>query len=182
MAYTLMMVIALGAAEPAPAPGADAPHPPETVASTDGAASIELEVNTVKKPGYGLGVRDVAIQKGPETYKLQARSWNEIVRDDPDLSLLDRRGRMLGGGITMTAIGGGWLMISTAVALDGHYARSAVGGLFQWILPSMILSGGAIMTITALSARRRLRAAQRKIHVAPYATGGTAGVTLAGRF
>jgi hypothetical protein len=174
--------------EPAPAP-APVPEPADPPSQsrdlTGGFASpsaIEFQTSTVHRPRYGLGIESVAVDRGPEQFQLAPKTWNEIVRDDPDLLHLHRKGRLLGGGIALTAVGGSWLMLSTALAMDGHYSRTAVGGLFQWVMPAGLFAGGAIMTVVAVRARRRLREEQRRLFAAPYASAGQTGVMVSGRF
>jgi hypothetical protein len=170
------------AATEAPAPEAWAPEQLEPVPASSEESTIEFEKSTVKKARYGLGITDVQVDRGPEKYRLHVRTWNEIVREDPDLRRYQGQGRMFSGGIVLTSIGGTWLALSTALMLDGHYARTSVGGFFQWFVPGTLATTGLIMTIVSVRARHKLRAAHRRFFPAPYASADQAGVAVTGRF
>jgi hypothetical protein len=137
----------------------------------------------VARPGYDLGVEGVEVEKPNGTrYKLSARQWNQIVREDPELWQLHVRGRLLVPGIIMSSLGGTWLVISSALAIDGLRSETATEGLFQWGFPAAIVLTGATMTIVGVAARRRLHEARRRMFVGPYADGRGGGVSLVGRF
>lgn len=137
----------------------------------------------VAKPGYDLGLDEVRVQKANGTqYRLTARQWNDLVREDPELWQLHVRGRLLVPGIILTSIGGTWLAVSTAFAIDGYHDRSALVGLFQWGFPAVMLVSGAAMTIVGVAAKRRLHDARRRIYVGSYANRQGGGISLTGRF
>jgi len=183
--------LALLSTPPAPAEATAAPAPATPAAAVSAPAPAESLPDPhvedpglrVAKPGYDLGIDEVHVKKANGTqYRLTARQWNDLVREDPELWRLHTRGRLLVPGIVLGSVGGVWLTLSTALRIDGWRSDTATGALFQWGLPAAIAFTGVAMTIVGVSARRRLFEARRRMYVSPYANGRTAGVTLAGRF
>lgn len=160
----------------APAPGsAPAEQLPEPQVSEPGLR--------VARPGYDLGIDEVHVQKSNGTaYRLSARQWRDLVREDPELWRLHTRGRLFVPGIVFTSVGGVWLAVSSAFAIDGWKSQSATEALFQWGFPVAIAFTGVTMTIVGVTARRRLHDIRRRMYVSPMASGRGAGLTLAGRF
>jgi hypothetical protein len=115
-------------------------------------------------------------------YKLSARRWRDIVREDPELYRLHRRGRLLIPGIVLLSVGTVFLATSTALAFDGVRTRTAIGGLFRWGIPGAMAVAGAAMTGVGAASRRQLIEAKRRMYVAPYASREGGGVAAGGRF
>lgn len=134
------------------------------------------------QPKYGLEIGEVSVNAGSHQYRLSAREWKQLLREDPVLNHLHRRGRLMVPGIVLTAVGGTWLAISTAVAIDGEVSHSAVGALGQWIFPSAMFLSGAIMTWAGARARRELHEHRLRLYMAPHASLRSAGFTVGGRF
>ncbi len=168
-------------AEPAPAPVEAAPVSAAAEALPD--PQWQEEGMRVTKPGYDLGVNEVNLRKANGTqYKLTARQWRDIVREDPELWRLHVRGRLMVPGIVLTSVGGVWMSISIAFAIDVGQEPSAVAKLFQWGFPAALLVSGAAMTIAGVRARRQLHEARRRMYVAPHANRTGGGLALVGRF
>lgn len=136
----------------------------------------------VTSPGYDLGVSEIQVDRGSASYRFRARSWADVVREDPELSALQRRTRLIVPGVTLTSIGGAWLAISTALTIDGIHADTATGALFQWGVPSALLLSGVTMAIVGGHARYRLRRERERLFVAPQLGRGGSGVVIGGRF
>ena len=137
----------------------------------------------VTRPGYDLGVSEVHVQKSNGTaYRLSARQWRDLVREDPELWRLHVRGRQFIPGIVLTSVGGVWLAISTAFTMDGAPAETATGKLFQWGFPVVIAVTGVALTIAGGTARRQLHEARRRMYVAPHASRQGGGLAVVGRF
>jgi hypothetical protein len=137
----------------------------------------------VTRPGYDLGVSEVHVQKSNGTaYRLSARQWRDVVREDPELWRLHVRGRQFVPGIVLMSVGGVWLAASTAFAMDVAQSESAVARLFQWGLPVTIAVTGVALTIVGGTARRQLHEARRRMYVAPHASRQGGGLAVVGRF
>lgn len=141
---------------------------------------------TAKPAPYDLEVGEVEIKRPEATYRLTARRWKQIVREDPELWHLHKRGRLLVPGIVFLGVSTLWLSTATAVYVDfqrGYdYSPTATEALFQWVFPSAMFVAGAMMTYVGVKARRDLRKAQQRLYVSPYASRGAAGLTVGGRF
>jgi hypothetical protein len=125
----------------------------------------------------------VHVQKSNGTaYRLSARQWRDVVREDPELWRLHVRGRQFVPGIVLMSVGGVWLAASTAFAMDVAQSDSAVARLFQWGLPVTIAVTGVALTIVGGTARRQLHEARRRMYVAPHASRQGGGLAVVGRF
>jgi hypothetical protein len=131
---------------------------------------------------YGLRVGEVDNRGGRKRFVLEVREWDDLVEQDPKLQLLERRSRALTPGAVLVAAGGVHLVIASALALDGHYATTATGSLFQWGMGAAVLVTGTILTVVGVRARRQLRAEQQRLYLAPTATTKSAGATATIRF
>lgn len=158
-------------AAPVEAPNSD----PELKWSDDGL--------TVARPAYGMSVDGVTrTADGKPHYELSPKNWHQMVRENPTLARYQRRSKLLGPGIGALVVGGSWLALSGALAMDGYYAKTATGALFQWGVPATVLVSGAIMTSVGVSGRRSLEKAQDRFYFSPYASQTGAGATVGGRF
>ena len=182
VSLTLMAAAPVADSAETPTSDVSTPAPDPSWAEPHNGPDVSFEPIEVQKPRYGVGITEMNIRTKNDQYKVEVRKWNDIVREDPTLHHWHRQSRMLGGGIAMIVAGGLWLSISTAVTLDGHYTPSATTGLFAYVMPTAILASGGIMTIVALSARRKLLREQRRIYGSPYASASGGGLTLTGRF
>jgi hypothetical protein len=172
-------------AQPAAAPAAPAP-----TADTDAFDDLQLDPRpnagpTPQPAPYNLELSEAEVHRPEATYKLTARRWRQMVREDPQLWHLHKRGRLVIPGAIFLSVSGVWLSISTAVALDSRgsdWDSSHVERLFQWGLPAAMLVSGAVMTFVGAKARRDLREIQQRLYVAPYMAKGSGGVTFSARF
>jgi hypothetical protein len=179
--FTLTLLLAQPAPEAQPAPAAVTT--PAPVASPQPVATAPAPTGSAAP--YELELSEAEIKRPEATYRLTARRWREMVREDPHLWHLHKRGRLVIPGAIFLSVSGVWLSISTAVYLDTRsdgYRQSATENLFQWVLPSAMFAAGAIMTYVGAKARRDLRLQQQKLYVAPYASAGQGGLSLSGRF
>lgn len=184
------------AATEAPAPVAAAPRAAaDEAAPADGAGPrsnadgppIEWPDDGLKvaRPGYGLeveGIQGGGGAAGKPAWSLTPKSWRTLLREDPELSRLNRRRRLIAPGAVVFAIGATWLTVSTAMAIDGYYAQSAIGSLGQWFVPAVMSVGGVAMLATGVHARRQLDAARRQLYIAPYASRTSGGATVSFKF
>ncbi len=138
---------------------------------------------TVARPAYGMHVQGVTrTPDGKPNYNLAPKDWHQMVRENPTLHRLNRRSKMLGPGIGALIVGGSWMALSTALAYDGYYAKTATGALFQWGVPAAVLVSGAIMTTVGVAARRDMEREQKRFYMSPYASATAAGAVVSGRF
>lgn len=139
---------------------------------------------TVARPGYGLEVGGIegGGASGKPAWSLTPKSWRTMLREDPELARLNRKRRLIAPGAVLFSIGATWLTISTALAIDGVYAQSAVGSLGQWFMPAVMSVGGVAMLATGIHARRQLDAARRQLYIAPYASRTSGGATVSLKF
>lgn len=190
---------AAAAPAPAPAPSAAAAHETDSAKtdvrpdSSEGPRSnadgppIEWPEDglTVARPGYGLGVEGIqgggGVQ-GQPAWSLTPKSWRSLLREDPELARLNRTQRLVAPGAVVLAIGATWLTVSSAMAIDGYYATSAIGSLGQWFAPAIMTVGGVAMVATGVRARRKLHAARRQLYIAPYASRTSGGATMQLKF
>lgn len=171
------------ATDPPPAPPVAAPVSEPAPAETLPEPAWEEPGLRVARPGYDLGVSEVHMQKSNGTqYRLSARQWRDLVREDPELNRLHVRGRTFIPGIVLTSIGGVWFAVSSAFAIDGATAESATGKLLQWGFPVAIAVTGIALTIAGGTARRQLHEARRRMYVSPHASRQGGGLALVGRF
>jgi hypothetical protein len=183
MLDTCLFVLLSASDPPATEPPAVEPAPAQLPEPQLPEPQWEEQGLKVAKPGYDLGLDEVHVQKPNGTqYKLTAREWRDLVREDPELWRLHVRGRLMVPGIILTSVGGVWLSVSTAFAIDGYHDDSAITRLFQWGFPAAMLATGAAMTIVGVAARRRLHDARRRIYVGSYANRQGGGISLTGRF
>jgi hypothetical protein len=165
--------------------GAFAFAQPAAAASQPAATAPLPQAPEASAPPYSLEVSEAEVQRPEATYRLTARRWKQIVREDPHLWHLHKRGRLVIPGSIFLAVSGVWLSISTAVYIDDRewdYKPSATENLFQWVFPAALFVSGAIMTYVGAKARRDLRREQQRLYVAPYASRGAGGVTFSARF
>ena len=156
----------------------------EPAAPTDDDIPLDWPEEKIKvnQPAYGMNVREVDGGKGGQRYRLTPQRWREVVREHPHLSHLDAQSNLRAPGITLLAVGGLHLAISTVLALDGYVATTARWQLMQWGLPAVTLVAGAIMTSVGVRAKRRLRQEQRRFYLGGYATRRAGGATATFRF
>ncbi len=165
---------------PAPSPGDEGEH-------HQGSDEVPLrwpeEGITVARPAYGMNVSHV--KKGGDgspSYQLTPKQWQQLLHEDPVLARHHHRARFVIPGVTFMIIGGSWLTLSSALAIDGYAAKRATGALFQWALPAGLLAAGTLMTVVGVKARRRLDAERRKLYFSPYASRTSGGAVISARF
>ena len=188
MTYSTVGVLVGLLAQPAsadstePQPEASTPEP-TSVASNDPELKWSDDGLTVARPAYGMSVEGVTrTADGKPHYELAPKNWHQMVRENPTLARYQRRSKLLGPGIGALVVGGSWFALSSALAFDGYYAKSATGALFQWGVPATVLVSGAIMTTVGVAGRRSLERAQDQFYFSPYASQTGAGATIGGRF
>ncbi len=159
-------------------------------------AAEGTELEHASRPRLGMQVRSVEVDTGPETYRLTARSWGDVVADDPELKKASAQAELFVPGVVFASLGGLWLTTTTAWTIDEHAQgqrrrdwgdadlKPLTASQITWRfgVPAALVIGGVTAAIVGGRARRRLEAAERRFYLGAQANRTGGGVTLGGRF
>jgi hypothetical protein len=167
------------AESPASAPASDSnPAGQDSGEPEDPTLDTPDDAVKVHAPRNGLELSQVE-RNG---YRYDRRDWDDIIRNDPDLLSLHRRGKLLVPGIIFSGLGTAWLALTVAAEIDGYGPRSATGTVMTWGVAAAMLGGGIPMLLVGSRSRIELRERQRQILVAPVASRSEFGLAMVGRF
>lgn len=163
------------AATPAPPAPPAPPVAPPVVAVAGGAVPVHA-------PRLGMEVSGASTGPDGSFVHTQARTWKQVIHEDPEVYAVYKRSKLLIPGIIFTGGAIAWGSMAIASSLDYGAPTNHTGRLVAYGAPIAGLAIGVPLLTVGIKNRMRLGQMRMEMTAAPVVTREGAMLGVAGRF